>query len=525
MVVAASLPTGRISLTPRRIVMIDGVPYHALTAETQHAVDQPRGTATVRLVRPDLTDLRDRWLNRPIEIQLGYDQYGGASRVFSGHVRGLTRGFDRRGFTLQIKALGWAARLDFPSEEDVVFPGGTRLYDIVRSLCARRGLPMFGGELITDVVTGAPIRLGGVEGVDEGNVIIPRRTSWLQWIVQKLDLFGYKAFDRPDGTFWWQLVAGQPTAASVDTFQQGRSLFLATREDTIDGMVTWWGVDGASWTDEDGIANKIRSFPAEVPPDPGGFVTPPGYVRAPLSDSILVTQELADASRHAREISTMGPREWETARFVGKPALQPGNVATLTSPLLELDTARRWVMSVDHSANNEGIRTTWAGWTGVGAAQPAGDDAERIPIFTGYRHVGNEYLSYYGQPAPQGREITFEVEVPDTYTAFYIEGWIRGSNSYLLGGPTIDATVSKLEAWQGESDKPVGTATLPSVPESEGSLQFFRLPLPGRLEPGTATIKAISGEDSGGGPDDFEGRDWTLVLTGRGYPVLPTGGS
>lgn len=524
--VAVSLTTTRIERTPIQVVTVDGAPQPALMVNTQHGINRPKGTATITLVRPasTLEQLRDRWLNRPIEAQIGYDETGGARRVFSGRVSSIHRGFDRNGFTLEVKATGWASLLDFESEEDIVFAGNTTLYDIIRALCRMRGLPMYGGELISYPNSTTPVRLGGVSFVDDGKIIIPRRTSPLMWITQKLSLFGYRAFDRPDGMFWWQRVNGAPSKASVQTFEQGLTLLSATRDDDIDGMVTWWDVEGASWTDDDGIPVKIRSFPGAVPPDSGEFVTPPGYVRRPLSDPALVTQALADAVRNAHELDTMGPYETETWRYMGNTVIQPGDAATITSELLELDAAKRWVMSVDHSSSNRGIRTTWQGWTGMGAALAPGDDSEEITVFTGYRHVGNEYLSYYGQPSPQGREITFNVFVPDSYTAIWVEGWIRGSNSYLLGGPLIDATVSKIEVWQG-GDKALGTATLPSVSESVGAMQFFRLPLPGRLSSGVATVKLISGEDSGGGPDDFEVRDLKLVLTGVGMPALPTGGS
>ena len=306
---------------------------------------------------------------------------------------------------------------------------------------------------------------------------------------------------------------------------------MASREDTIDGMVTWWDVEGASWTDEDGIPTKIRSFPAVVPADPGGFVTPPGYVREGLSDPALVTQALADAARNVREISTGAPHEWETARYIGKPALLPGQVVSLTSELLELSDAKRWVMSVQHSADDRGIRTTWAGWTGSGSAVPAGNDAATVTVFTSPRHVGDEYLSYYAVPNPEWLEISFTITVPDTYTALVLSGEGHGCNSYLIDGANAESEVSKIEVWQG-GDKPVGTATLPTMPENYGASptwQSFRLPVPGRLTPGVATVKLLSGQDrripDAYTNDDYEIRNLVLTLTGVGVPVLPTGGT
>lgn len=523
--VLSSLPTGRISRTPRHVVTIAGQPVHAYAVETQHGVKRPKGTATIRLPHPGYTEtqLHERWLNQPIEAQIGYDEDGGARRVFTGRISGIKRAFSTQGFTLEVTATGWAALLDFPSEADIVFPPLSRLYDIIRSLCAMRGLPMYSGELITYPNSTAEVRLGGVPEVDEGQVIIPKRTSPLQWLVNTLSLFGYACCDRPDGSFWWGRVMGVPPHNPVATFAQGVNVFQMSRDDSLDQMVTWWDVEGASYTDNDGIPVKVRSFPATVPYSP--YLDPPGYARQGSNSGVLVTSALADAHRNVMELNTAAPYEAETWRTPGSPAIQPGEVVALTSDLLELDAGPRWVMSVDHTSSVNGIRTTWSGWQGAGYALEPGDDREEIPIFTGYRHVGNEYLDWYGQKAPQGREITFDITIPDTFTAMYLEIWLRGSNSFLLGGPTIDATVSKIEVWQGGEDKPKGSANLPSVPEDVREVQFHRLPLPGRPEPGVATVKLISGEDGSGGPDDWEGYNGTLVLTGRGYPALPSGGS
>lgn len=535
----ASLPTRRIDLTPAHVVTIAGTPYRALGVETQHGVDRPVGTATITLAQPEtggtLAELRDRWLNRPIEAQIGYVEHGGAARVFAGRIDSIARAYDRSGYSLTVKASGYATLLDFPSEDDITFEGNTRLYDIVRSLCTMRGLPMFGGELITYPNSATEVRLGGVSHVDEGKIIIPRRTSPLRWIVQKLQLFGYRGFDRPDGMFWWQRVNGKPTGSPVETFTQGLNLFSLGRNDDISGMVTWWDVEGANWTDDDGIAVKIRSFPGTVPPDSGGFVTPPGYVRQPLSDPALVTQALADAARNAHELDTGGPQEDDTWRYIGNTTIQPGHTVAITSGLMEMSAAKRWVMNVDHSSSGRGIRTTWRGWTGVGNALVAGNDETRIRVFTEPRHIGDEYVAWYGQQAPQGKVIQFDITIPATYTAIILEGWAHGCNSQLLEGTSTELEVSKIEVWQGGGDKPVGTGTLPSMPEEyEKRLPYgsgtthwqrFRIPVPGRLEPGMATVKLLAGENRGAGYDDYEVQQLDLVMTGTGVPVLPTGGS
>jgi hypothetical protein len=554
--VVASLPTQRIDLTPAQVVAIDGTPYRALAVETQHGVDRPIGTATITLapVGASVTDLRASWLNRPIEAQIGYVENGGAARVFVGRIASISRAFDRNGSTLQVRANGYAELLDFPSEEDIVFAGNSRLYDIVRSLCQMRGLPMYGGDLITYPTSTTPVRLGGVSFVDEGKIIIPKRTSPLRWIVQKLQLFGYRAYDQPDGQFHWQRVNGIPPGSAVETFEQGVNLFSLSRDDEVAGMVTWWDVEGASWTDDDGIAVKIRSFPSSVPPDSGGYVTPPGYVRDAITDDALVTQALANAVRNAHEIDTGGPSQTGRWRYTGDTKIQPGDTVALTSPLMELSNAKRWVLSVDHSSSTKGIRTTWTGWTGAGNALAAGDDSTTIRVFTDPRHIGDEYVGWYAVPSPNGRVIQFDITVPDTYTAIILSGWVHGSNSYFLEGASSESEVSKIEVWQFGGDKAIGTGTLPTAPENyekrltydptksatleDGSVknpigydywQRFRIPVPGRLEPGIATVKLISGEDRRISDqfrwDDFEIAELDVTLTGSGSPDLPGSGS
>lgn len=115
-----------------------------------------------------------------------------------------------------------------------------------------------------------------------------------------------------------------------------------------------------------------------------------------------------------------------------------------------------------------------------------------------------------------------------------LTGWAHGVNSF---GSGTEETLSKIEVWQGATDKPVGSAVLPSMPENlnkrypYGTANWqkywtkFRLPVPGRLEAGTATVKLQSGKSSSSSWDDYEVRDLVLTVSGSGYPDLPGGGS
>jgi hypothetical protein len=536
MIAPVSFPTGAIDRTPRQLVTIGDDRVDPLTITAQHGLKQPIGTATITLRMPEtpIENLRERWLNQTIEASTGYDEDGGVQRVFYGRVTKLNRAFDRNGFRLDVSASGWAALLDWESEKDIVFPGGTLLYEICRSLCEMRGLPIYGGQNIVYPNSDTDVALGGVEYVDDGTIVIPKRSSPLQWMVTTLGIFGYYACDRPDGLFRWGRVMGQPPYLPNATFQQGRNVFAMSRDDDLTQMVTWWDVDGASYTDGDGVPVEIRSFPDTVPYSP--LLDPPGFVHRDFSNAVLVTSPLADAARNVAEINMAAPYEAETWTYAGAPGISPGDVAQLDSPLLELDEAKRWVMSTDHSSSSRGLRTTWTGWQGAGEALDPGDDSVEISVFTDPRHVGDETLSHYAHPSPQGKTISFDITVPDTYTAIVLSGWAHGVNSFLVEGKSSEETVSKIEVWQGETDKPVATATLPSMPENlnkhypydavsptvwQKYWTKFRIPVPGRLVAGPAKVKLISGKSSKYEWDDYEVRLLVLTLTGVGQPTYP----
>lgn len=530
---------------PHLVVTIDGQLIDAVEADSHCGVDRTVGRATVSAIVPayTATQLRDRWINRPIEIQAGYAERGGAVRIFAGRVASLDREWTGT-MDLTIRATGWAKILDWKSEQDLWFPGGTTLYEIARALCTLRGVPQFGGEPITYLDGVTPVRLGGVAEIDGGRVKVPKRTSWLQWLSQKLRLVAYRIFDREDGYVWWQRVNGQLAADPVMAFAQADNVVSMGREDDVDGVVTWWDVEGARYTDADGIDVQIRSFPVSVPPFP--FPAPPEFIRDEIRDSVLTTEALADLARNAAELDTSGPYELDRWAFLGEPSVRSGQVVSLTAPTLELADARRWVMSTDHHFSDRGMTTDWTGWAGTGSPVPGGDDEDEIPVVTGPVHVGDENLWHYAHPANQGKVISFPITVPETYTAIWLEGWFHGVNSYLLGGVNTDSEVSKVEVHQdqGQDDptKPVGSATLPVMPENLANRfpynqlpttankrhwEFRRIPVPGRLEPGTATVKLVSGEDRKIGAafrfDDFEGYGLVLKVSGVGYPTLPGG--
>lgn len=516
----ASLPTATIAQVPASLVTIEDRPVLVEAWETQHGVDRPIGTASITLPLPLPSYVA---LNARVEIQAGYRETG-TQRVFSGRITDIDRDFDDGGAFARIRCTDWMELLDYTDEADLVFPGATRLADIFRSLCQRRRVPMYTTEHVFYANGHTHVVFGGNPYVDDGNVIIQKRTSPLQWLDRKARLVGYRVYGAPNGQARLTRVSGKPDTAAyggaegVDVLRMGRSQRLSE-------MATFWEITGATYTDDDGVPIKLRSIPASVPPDP--LLTPPGYRGRTLSDRDIVTQGRADAIRQVQEIDYSAPRDvvtWETA---GNPALQPGDSVYVTSSTLEIEPSFRWVMSVRHGWSDRGFWTTFEGWAGAGSKLPHGDDAVTVVIGRGPYHLGDEDVGWYAVPNPRGASLTIPFTVPDDYTAIVLTGLGHGVNSQLIDGAASDELkVSKIEVWQnGES---VGTVDLPAMPEDYWARKDyrdiahwvpFRKPLPGSLEPGRAEIRIIAGEQAG--LDDFELRDLALTLSGVGKPVLP----
>lgn len=517
---AVSMRTAAIEQAPATLVTIAGRPVQVETWETQHGVDQPIGTASLTLPLPLPSFVG---LNVPVEIQAGYRD-SGTHRVFSGRITDIDRDLDDGGSFARVRCTDWMELLDYTDESDLVFPGLTLLADIFRSLCRRRRVPMYTTDHVFYANGFTHVYFGGNPYIDNGDVIIEKRTSPLQWLDRKARLVGYRVYGAPNGQARLTRVSGKPDTA-VYGGAEGVDVVRMGRVQRLSDMATFWEINGASYTDGDGVPIKIRSIPASVPPDP--LLTPPGYRGRTLSDRDIVTQGRADSIRQIYEIDYSAPRDivtWETA---GNPHMQPGDSIYVTSSTLEIDPSYRWVMTVRHAWSDRGFWTTFEGWAGAGTQLPHGNDATTVHLATGPFHLGDEVVPWYAVPAPRGSSLTLPFTVPDTYTAIVLTGLGHGINSQLIdGSPQDELKVSKVEVFQnGES---VGTIDLPVMPEDYWAMRdyhnlanwvSFRKPLPGSLEPGRAELVITAGENSG--YDDFEVRDLALTLTGVGAPVLP----
>lgn len=541
MVIAAP-PAGtplHTTLHHRLVVTVAGVPVDALAADTGHDTRRYTGGASITLPLPLPAHLVDavtgELLSQPVTIQMGHDETG-IRPVFVGRIDDTAGEIDERDATITIRCSGGSTVLDWPEPTDLVYAGPIALADIFRSLCARRGVPIFRAESVL-APDGAVVLLGGNPDVNDGNVVIPKRQSPLAWLNRQAGLVGYAVFDAPDGTLVLGRVAGAPPASAVAaTYVEGVDPFVMREARTTVGMATDIRVTGASGTDRDGVPFEIRSFAATVPAEP--LLDPPGYRTEPIADRDIATQAHADAVRHVAETTLAAPQVTTTWEVVGDPWRAPGEVVAVDFGRLGA-AGPRWLTGVRHVCDGDGYTTTLTGETGGGTALPAGEDSDVIDVRIAPIHIGNERVAWYAQPNPQGKTVEITITVPETYTALAISGWAHGCNSQLIGGANEDLTVSKIEVYQNQGqddpDKPVGTAELPVMSEDYAKRlpygaglthwTWFRMAVPGRLEPGTATIRFVAGENTKvGDTDDYELQQVRLTLTGVGEPVLPTTG-
>lgn len=513
--------------------IIDGIPTPAYEANGSFGVDARTGTGSVSIPAPLAAHID---LNQRVEVQGGYRD-GVIRTRLSGRVTDITLEVSRSGRTATIDVEGWSSLLDWKQETDLVFAGPISLYEIVRSLCRWRGVPSYQIDTITAPDGVTPIVLGGVPDHNDGNETIPRRTSPLAWLRRVLGLFGYRIFDTPDGTVRVQRINGAPGGTPAATYATGQNLYRLRRARTARTMATYITVEGPRYTDSDGVTVVPRSIAEAVPEST--YLIPPGYRAGDIKDDVLVTEELAAIVRNVAEIDGGAPTVNERWECRGDALRAPGEVVTVDSPHLGT-SGTYWLMRLDWRIDSRGYIDAMEGWAGGGEPLPAGIDHEEISVFTSPRHVGDEYVAWYAVPSPQGKSLTFSITVPETYTSISYECYLHGSNSQFIGGTSEDLTVSKIEVYQDQGqddpDKPVGSADMPVVPEyyerrlPYGSglthWQFSRGPIPGRLEPGPATVKLTSGENkklaAGVRFDDWEIQQLKLVLRGVGTPVLPT---
>lgn len=515
--------------TPAHLVSIGQVQTNVTAINTAHGVDQGMGTCTIR------TPALFSWIvvGASVTVQIGYEETG-THPAFKGTVKETRRVLNGDGgWEYDVKCEGQLARMVDGEETDIEF---AKIYlgDLAQSLTSMRGVePLIVDRIKSPIdweLDANWIELGGNPNVDNGMVPIRRRSGLYNWLRQKLELFGYRLFERPAWDARVGRISGAPTVAT-HTATEGVDIFRGDRR-RVNDQINYWEVVGSRYTGEDGVAVAFRSIPASVPFD--NRLRPKGFRFDKVSDDILSSQFLVDTVRQVREIDRTEPTDWTTFELPGSPLIQPGDTIGITSEILGHSAEVLWVMSVRHDYSDQGYWTTIEGWSGNGTMLASGDDAVTVIVVTGPVHVGDEVVPWYASPNPSGREVSFGITIPDDYTAIYVEYWSHGCNSYFMDGASSESSVSKIIVEQGGEE--VGSVEMPMQPE-EYDLQrpygsgvtywgFNRVSLPGKVKAGVATVRFVSGEDNrlpwSTRWDDFEVRNVVMKLTGVGQPILPT---
>lgn len=535
-------------------VYIAGIETPCREIHCDFDVDQPIGTGTLVMRSPRLAHVD---LAAPVRVEAGYDDE--VRIIFDGRLASDTAGFDERGGTLRVAMEGHNKALWFRNDADVGFPGPMSLWDYVIALYYWRGVPHY---LVDDTTSpdGATLMLGSNPDYKGGWIPLSTTASPGADIDRIGELFGYRSFDCPDGVTRFKRISGLPDGsydAPFRAYAQGVNLRSVERSRTLTGIVNYWNVEGPTYTAPDTSEVAIRSFPASITPDER--LGPTGVNRDDLQDDILSTVTLADAARNAHEIDSGAPpfRYGWTVR--GDPEMQPGQVVTVRSStlngvrggdlidsLLGLIPVPLWLMRVSHSLTDRGWTTDMEGWAGGGEALPAGNDCvTTLLLGSEGRHLGNEYLSHYRRPNPDGIDtVKIPFTVPNDYSTATIRAKAHGCNSFVRN---TESEASRFEIWQTVDGvyKSVMSGEMPRVPEylerrldykprslpirlEDGTTttnpdyfwQDIVVPLTGRLIAGPADLKPISGKDSDvGDHDDFEISSVYLTVCGVGEPV------
>lgn len=510
-----------------RIVRIGQIAQAAFDVTTTHRVDRPTATATVVVEAPIRSYVRE---GSTVEIIGGYP--GVSGRMFHGYATTIDSTLDTNGRFATLTAKGWCNLLNDRPERTLRWSGPIDLKRIVVSILNHFRVPQY---LVDDITydNGSPIRLGVNSNVNDSQIEIDTNTNALSWLTQTLGLFGYAIYDTPIGEVRVKRISGLPVGDPALRIQQGDIGYRYDRQRTSDGMANYWRVTGASYTDDDGVQQQIVSIPATVTP----HIAFRGKQIRKLdrSSGIIETQAMADLVRNVLERDYGVPIAEVSAQVDLAPLVNPGDVAKVTSPVVQAEDDV-WITAIDHRMPRQGMMTsTIRGTRGNGTALPAGNDCITMMLRSAPVHLGDEHVPWYAVPNANGREISIGFSVEDDYTSMKIVGLAHGCNSYLIGNENADASVSRFVIEQGGEE--ISSGDLPVLPEnynerlpygaSDEHWGRFVVPMPGQLEPGQATLKIISGEDSrlpwSTRWDDFEVKNIQLIACGVGRPEIVGG--
>ena len=504
-------------------VTIAGIDTPVLGVTTTHDVDQPIGTGALTLPAPRPAHVE---LGATVDVYAGYD--GTTTRIFSGRVADDEAAFSDAGGTLRVEMEGHARQLFYAQHTDLTMAGPITLHSMFTALCNERAIPSYFADYAL-TPSNAPVWFGGYATESGSGIVIPTGDTPGTILDRYARLYGYRIFEQPYGVFRLKKVSGLPVGAVFRAYEQGVNVLDVAQRRTLDGMANYIEVIGYRGQIA-GVEVAIRSIPAVVPFD--ARLGPSGVNRKRISDSAIVAIDRADDVRNVHEIDEGAPRHRWSWTATGDPDVMPGQVVSVTSPSVGSNTAM-WLMRVAHSITDRGWTTDMEGWSGAGAALPAGNDCVVYSLLGSEgRHVGNEYLTHYRRHNPDGLEVSIPFTVDDDYTTLTIRAIAHGANSFV--GNT-QSTASKFEIWQPhETERAVASGEFPRQDENleqrypygptDTYWSAVTIPLSGSMKAGAATLKIISGYDSTVGDyDDYEVANVTLTTCGVGTPIVVGG--
>jgi hypothetical protein len=511
-------------------VRINGVLTPTRTFRTSHSVNKPVATGSITIKAPKPIHAE---IGATVTIHAGYD--GASLPIFSGRIPDYRGAFSSSGGEVTIELEGKGRRLFYGHDTWLGVQGPLRMFSWWRSLANYVGIANYWADATEDV-DGFDLMLGDNPQINDGIALVDRRSSPGAEMARLARLFGYRHFETQTH-IRLQRVSGLPTkpVEELVKFEQGVNVREIRRDEHIDGIANYWDVYGAEYTAADGSEVAIRSLPAVITADP--LYGPSGVAREEIRDSALTTWDLADASRNAHEVDYSEPSSIWSLETRGDPERTPGEQIALlsqdvgpqvvvTGSVVSFPVAA-WLMSVDHDGGEGGWTTRMTGWTGAGTALPAGSDCTTITLLgSDGRHLGDETLSHYRRPQPDGTIVKLPFTVPDDYSTLTLLYEAHGTNSYMTDTET---NVSRFEIWQG-GERATDQGDLPFLPEyleqkfdysTNGNPRAWSPgvnALSGSLAAGAAELWIISGTDTGF--DDFEVKNVRLRLCGIGTPLI-----
>lgn len=550
------------------VLLVDGVRVGFTQARTLHGVRNPVGQLTFSVPTPLPAALQGDPVGRRVTLTATMVTHEGwvanrrrnlrqeSSVVFSGTVRRLDRDADPSGRTQTFGCADDLWMLGVDVTEDLAWDGPIDATELIRGRLQAKGYgtvrrqPMFLDTL--RFPDGTTLVLGGNALVDDGQVILREGTNDLGLMNNIAGVCGYALYGLPTGSPRLSRVMGIPPAiGTTDPFRSdGGYRVIDARDEGFtwrggqdaDLSTNYWEVTGARWTEADGTAVEIRSFPdtaALIVPDIPSDV---GLRREAFGSPYLLTQAQADGARNIREMDTGGRVRTVAIEVDGMPTVYPGHVHKVVNPDQGVDETYV-AMTVSHTFDDGGSHRTLLTYRrGAGTALPAGvDQCVFRSLFTAPIHLGDEPVAWYAVPSPtSGVETRYPFTPTEEQTGLAFVARGHGCNSQYVSNPPEDGltgskvVVEQLEAggvagddedWRkvGENDLPVLDERYPEQRpySSDGEWVDVRVAIPGTLEAGRpARVRIVAGTD-GVGVDDFELKGASLMSCKAGQPKLP----